>query len=49
MPYFLLPKMDGDLVPFGKHEAAAAGAAGYEAGGTAAPTRPSTEWGLSHK
>ena len=32
MPYFLLPKMDGDLVPFGKHEAAAAGAAGYEAG-----------------
>ena len=32
MPYFLLPKMDGDLVPFGKREAAAAGAAGYEAG-----------------
>ena len=32
MPYFLLPKMDGDLVPFGRQEAAAAGAAGYEAG-----------------
>lgn len=32
MPYFLLPKMDGDLVPFGKHEAVAAGTAGYEAG-----------------
>ena len=31
MPYFLLPKMDGDLVPFGNQEAAAGGA-GYEAG-----------------
>ena len=32
MPYFLLPKMDGDLVPFGKCEAATLGAAGYQAG-----------------
>lgn len=32
MPYFLLPKMEGDLVPFGKSEAAAHGAAGYQAG-----------------
>ena len=32
MPYFLLPKMDGDLVPFGKSEAATLGAAGYQAG-----------------
>ena len=32
MPYFLLPKMEGDLVPFGKSEAAEAGAAGYQAG-----------------
>jgi isopenicillin N synthase-like dioxygenase len=32
MPYFLLPKMDGDLVPFGKTAASSAGAAGYEAG-----------------
>ena len=32
MPYFLLPKMEGDLVPFGKKVAAEKGAAGYEAG-----------------
>ncbi len=32
MPYFLLPKMEGDLIPFGQTEAAQAGAAGYEAG-----------------
>ncbi len=32
MPYFLLPKMEGDLVPFGQSEAAHQGAAGYEAG-----------------
>ena len=32
MPYFLLPKMEGDLIPFGKTEAAAEGAAGYKAG-----------------
>ena len=32
MPYFLLPKMDGDLVPFGKVQAAREGAAGYQAG-----------------
>ena len=32
MPYFLLPKMEGDLVPFGKSEANFVGAAGYEAG-----------------
>lgn len=32
MPYFLLPKMGGDLVPFGKSEAATLGAAGYKAG-----------------
>lgn len=32
MPYFLLPKMEGDLVPFGKVVADEKGAAGYEAG-----------------
>lgn len=32
MPYFLIPKMEGDLIPFGKTEASVKGAAGYEAG-----------------
>lgn len=32
MPYFLLPKMEGDLVPFGKAAASSAGVAGYDAG-----------------
>jgi len=32
MPYFLLPKMDGDLVPFGKTKASSKGTAGYDAG-----------------
>ena len=32
MPYFLLPKMDGDLVPFGKSAASSSGVAGYDAG-----------------
>lgn len=32
MPYFLLPKMEGDLVPFGKSKADSFGAAGYKAG-----------------
>ncbi|MDG1033008.1 MAG: 2OG-Fe(II) oxygenase family protein, partial [Luminiphilus sp.] len=32
MPYFLLPKMEGDLVPFGRSAADKTGAAGYEAG-----------------
>jgi isopenicillin N synthase-like dioxygenase len=32
MPYFLIPKMEGDLVPFGKSVASDAGAAGYNAG-----------------
>lgn len=32
MPYFLLPKMAGDLIPFGKTQASATGAAGYNAG-----------------
>lgn len=32
MPYFLIPKMEGDLIPFGKTEASAIGAAGYDAG-----------------
>ena len=32
MPYFLLPKMEGDLVPFGKSEAPVEGASGYKAG-----------------
>ena len=32
MPYFLLPKMDGDLVPFGKTVAANTGSAGYDSG-----------------
>ncbi|MGI9327041.1 MAG: 2-oxoglutarate and iron-dependent oxygenase domain-containing protein [Pseudomonadales bacterium] len=32
MPYFLIPKMEGDLIPFGKSKASAQGAAGYKAG-----------------
>lgn len=32
MPYFLLPRMEGDLIPFGKTEASAEGSAGYKAG-----------------
>ena len=32
MPYFLLPKMEGDLIPFGKSEADSVGAGGYESG-----------------
>lgn len=32
MPYFLLPRMEGDLIPFGKTEALTEGAAGYNAG-----------------
>jgi len=32
MPYFLLPKMEGDLIPFGKTEAPKEGASGYQAG-----------------
>jgi len=32
MPYFLLPKFEGDLIPFGKSKASVKGAAGYEAG-----------------
>jgi hypothetical protein len=32
MPYFLLPKMEGDLIPFGAREAPTQGAAGYHAG-----------------
>ncbi|MAD07999.1 MAG: 2OG-Fe(II) oxygenase [Gammaproteobacteria bacterium] len=32
MPYFLIPKMEGDLIPFGKTEASVQGAAGYNAG-----------------
>ena len=32
MPYFLLPKMEGDLIPFGKSEADSLGAGGYESG-----------------
>ena len=32
MPYFLLPKMEGDLIPFGKSQASEEGAAGYQAG-----------------
>lgn len=32
MPYFLIPKMEGDLIPFGKSAADMQGAAGYEAG-----------------
>jgi len=32
MPYFLLPKMEGDLIPFGKSRASVEGAAGYKAG-----------------
>jgi len=32
MPYFLIPKMEGDLIPFGKTAASHKGAAGYEAG-----------------
>lgn len=32
MPYFLLPKMEGDLVPFGKSKPDLVGAGGYESG-----------------
>ena len=32
IPYFLIPKMEGDLIPFGKSAADMEGAAGYEAG-----------------
>ena len=32
MPYFLIPKMEGDLIPFGKTAAALEGTAGYNAG-----------------
>lgn len=32
MPYFLIPKMEGALVPFGKSAASNTGAAGYKAG-----------------
>lgn len=32
MPYFLLPKMEGDLIPFGKSKVSVEGAAGYKAG-----------------
>jgi isopenicillin N synthase-like dioxygenase len=32
MPYFLLPRMEGDLIPFGRTQASAEGAAGYKAG-----------------
>ena len=32
MPYFLLPKMEGDLIPFGKSNVSVEGAAGYKAG-----------------
>ena len=32
MPYFLIPKMEGDLIPFGKFEAGSVGVGGYESG-----------------
>ena len=32
MPYFLLPKMEGDLIPFGRTAAEAAATSGYKAG-----------------
>ena len=32
MPYFLIPKMEGDLIPFGKSEAGSVGVGGYESG-----------------
>ncbi|MEM8497969.1 MAG: 2-oxoglutarate and iron-dependent oxygenase domain-containing protein [Pseudomonadota bacterium] len=32
MPYFLVPKMEGDLVPFGKTEVSSTGTSGYQAG-----------------
>lgn len=32
MPYFLLPKMEGDLIPFGKSTASNSGVAGYDSG-----------------
>ena len=32
MPYFLIPRMEGDLIPFGRTQASAEGAAGYKAG-----------------
>ena len=32
MPYFLIPKMEGDLIPFGKSKAGSVGVGGYESG-----------------
>jgi isopenicillin N synthase-like dioxygenase len=32
MPYFLLPTMEGDLIPFGKSAASSTGVAGYDSG-----------------
>jgi hypothetical protein len=32
MPYFLIPKMEGDLIPFGKAIVDSVGAGGYESG-----------------
>ena len=32
MPYFLIPKMEGDLIPFGKSKAGSVGVSGYESG-----------------
>ncbi len=32
MPYFLIPKMEGDLIPFGTSKVEAVGAGGYESG-----------------
>ena len=47
MPYFLLPKMEGDLIPFGATEAPAQGAAGYHAGRDRGATPASIAWGPS--
>ena len=44
MPYFLIPKMEGDLIPFGKSKAGSVGVGGYESGrDDSTPENHSTE------
>ena len=49
MPYFLLPKMEGDLVPFGKAQAAREGAAATKPDAIEARTPALIAWVLSRK
>ena len=49
MPYFLLPKMEGDLVPFGKTQAAREGAAGIRPDAIVARTPALIAWVRSRR